>query len=272
MPCPSCNVCDEDHPPRLPAGFQLDESSRRRPGRYRFAKLELANQSLRDQFQIAVKFQMILLGVAAAAAFHFKFFLLKNKSYHATPTTLRCDQRRNPLLVGGGSVGPREGTVQQSDRTKRQGTTHEHQPMPGNSASIQRARPAPVPSPRSSSRRSFRAWFLGSRRYAPRLTWRTSVLYLFQVTIETLSEALSYGWRVTARCAHGKRDGMKSIKEVYRAELDMETLVWTRGRSFPLSRLETRLRCPMCGSRDVRLIFTVPRETQTAHGAKSGPK
>ena len=86
-------------------------------------------------------------------------------------------------------------------------------------------------------------------------------------------EALSYGWRVTARCAHGKRDGMKSIKEcVYRAELDMETLVWTRGRSFPLSRLETRLRCPMCGSRDVRLIFTVPREAQTVRGAKSGPK
>ena len=107
----------------------------------------------------------------------------------------------------------------------------------------------------------------------PRLTRRTSVLYLFQVAIETLGEALSYGWRVTARCAHGKRDGMKSIKEcVYRAELDMETLVWTRGRSFPLSRLETRLRCPMCGSRDVRLIFTVPREAQTVRGAKSGPK
>jgi hypothetical protein len=105
------------------------------------------------------------------------------------------------------------------------------------------------------------------------LTQRTFVLYLFQVAIETLGEALSYGWRVTARCAHGKRDGMKSIKEcVYRAELDMETLVWTRGRSFPLSRLETRLRCLMCGSRDVRLIFTVPRETQTVRGATSGPK
>jgi hypothetical protein len=90
------------------------------------------------------------------------------------------------------------------------------------------------------------------------------------MAVETLGEALSYGWRVTARCAHGRRDGMKSIKEcVYRAELDMETLVWTRGRSFPLSRLETRLRCPMCGSRDVRLIFTVPREAQTARGAKS---
>jgi hypothetical protein len=63
---------------------------------------------------------------------------------------------------------------------------------------------------------------------------------------------------------------MKSIKEcVYRAELDM---VWTRGRSFPLSRLETRLRCPMCGSRDVRLIFTVPREAQTIRGARWGPK
>jgi hypothetical protein len=45
-------------------------------------------------------------------------------------------------------------------------------------------------------------------------------------------EALSYGWCVTARSAHGKRDGMKSIKEcVYRAELDMETLVWHAGEA-----------------------------------------
>jgi hypothetical protein len=26
MPCPSCNVSNEDNPPRLPAGFQRDES------------------------------------------------------------------------------------------------------------------------------------------------------------------------------------------------------------------------------------------------------
>jgi hypothetical protein len=65
---------------------------------------------------------------------------------------------------------------------------------------------------------------------------------------------------------------MKSIKEgVYRAELDVETPEWTRGRSFPLSRLETRLRCPVCGSRDVRLVFTVTREAQAVRGAKSGP-
>jgi hypothetical protein len=26
MPCPSCNVSNPDNPPRLPAGFQHDES------------------------------------------------------------------------------------------------------------------------------------------------------------------------------------------------------------------------------------------------------
>jgi hypothetical protein len=81
--------------------------------------------------------------------------------------------------------------------------------------------------------------------------------------VETLGDALSYGWRVTARCAAGNQDGLHRHKEyVHRAELDMETLVWTRGMGFPISRLETRLRCPMCGSRDVRLIFTFPREAQ----------
>jgi hypothetical protein len=48
----------------------------------------------------------------------------------------------------------------------------------------------------------------------------------------------------------------------------METLVWTSGRSFPLSRLESRLRCPHCGSRDVQLIFTVPSNAQAAKASK----
>ena len=26
MPCPSCNVSNADNPPRLPPGFQIDES------------------------------------------------------------------------------------------------------------------------------------------------------------------------------------------------------------------------------------------------------
>lgn len=57
----------------------------------------------------------------------------------------------------------------------------------------------------------------------------------------------------------GPRDGMKRVREcVYGGELDLETLVWTRGRDFPLARLESRLKCPRCGSRRVRLAFSVP--------------
>jgi hypothetical protein len=50
--------------------------------------------------------------------------------------------------------------------------------------------------------------------------------------VESLGEALSYGWRVTARCAAGKQEGMTRHPDCrYREELDMSTLVWTRGRS-----------------------------------------
>lgn len=66
---------------------------------------------------------------------------------------------------------------------------------------------------------------------------------------------------ITARCALGKRDGMKSIRECHNGfELDLQTLIWTRGRGFPLSSLQTRLRCPRCGSREVRLLYNVPTE------------
>lgn len=79
-------------------------------------------------------------------------------------------------------------------------------------------------------------------------------------TVETLGEAFNAGWRITMRCAWGKaREGLKSVRECrYRQELDVETLVCTRGRDFPLTSLETRLRCPRCGSRRVAVMFTVP--------------
>lgn len=36
-------------------------------------------------------------------------------------------------------------------------------------------------------------------------------------------------------CAHGPRDGMKRVREyVYRRQLDLDTLVSTRGPNFPL--------------------------------------
>ena len=74
--------------------------------------------------------------------------------------------------------------------------------------------------------------------------------------------SLLQGWRATVRCAYGRSEGPRSqsSRECYcRKELDMETLVWTRGRAFPLSRLESRLRCPRCGSRYVVVLYEPPR-------------
>jgi hypothetical protein len=56
---------------------------------------------------------------------------------------------------------------------------------------------------------------------------------------------------------------MKRIREcVYGLELDLLTLVWTHGRDFPLGRLESRLKCPRCGSRVVTVVFIPPTNQQ----------
>jgi DNA-directed RNA polymerase subunit RPC12/RpoP len=52
------------------------------------------------------------------------------------------------------------------------------------------------------------------------------------------------------------RVGMKTIRECKaRVEIGLETLIWARGESFPLSMLEGRLKCPRCGSRRVVVLF-----------------
>jgi hypothetical protein len=77
--------------------------------------------------------------------------------------------------------------------------------------------------------------------------------------VETIGVANAAGWRIHMRCAWGRREGLKSIRECkYRKALDLETLVCTRGRDFPLSRLEACLRCPSCGSRRVTVMFEPP--------------
>jgi hypothetical protein len=51
--------------------------------------------------------------------------------------------------------------------------------------------------------------------------------------VETLKDALSAGWRVHARCMNGQVDYTRSSAKCrYRAELDLETLVWTRARNM----------------------------------------
>jgi hypothetical protein len=68
------------------------------------------------------------------------------------------------------------------------------------------------------------------------------------MTVETLGEAFSIGWNVMARCTGGKEDNRTHAREcTFLEELDLGTLVWTRGRAFPLSQLGSRLRCPRCG-------------------------
>jgi hypothetical protein len=62
------------------------------------------------------------------------------------------------------------------------------------------------------------------------------------MSISTLGEAMNAGWRITMRCAWGKRDAMKTVREcTYSHGLDMATLVATRDRDFPLASFDTRL-------------------------------
>jgi hypothetical protein len=77
--------------------------------------------------------------------------------------------------------------------------------------------------------------------------------------VETIGEAYKHGWRVHARCGQGKYAGMKAIALcTHNEELDLRTLVWTRGAAFPVSLLASRMKCPACGSSRVFLSFTVP--------------
>ena len=63
--------------------------------------------------------------------------------------------------------------------------------------------------------------------------------------------------RIFEAIAHG--GGVIAVDPCsYRRELDMETLVWTRGRAFPLSRLESR------GSRYVVVLYEPPRRGATS--------
>src|SRR3954470_7509690 len=79
--------------------------------------------------------------------------------------------------------------------------------------------------------------------------------------VETLGEAYMLGWRIHARCAWGRREAMKSVRGCLgKAELNLHTLVWTRGAAFRITSVENRLKRPLCGSRRVSIIFDLPKE------------
>jgi hypothetical protein len=81
---------------------------------------------------------------------------------------------------------------------------------------------------------------------------------------ETLGEAWNWGWKIKMRCLDNGMEGLKHKRECgYRADLELQTLVSTRGRDFPLSKLAERLRCPRCGCRNVGVMFVAPTTGNT---------
>jgi hypothetical protein len=85
--------------------------------------------------------------------------------------------------------------------------------------------------------------------------------------VETLGMARSLGWKAPMRRPQGYREGAKSMRRrIYRKQLDLDTLICTRGPNFPLSRLESRLMCPACGSRSITVVFEPPTNRQVGGG------
>jgi hypothetical protein len=76
------------------------------------------------------------------------------------------------------------------------------------------------------------------------LTARADVLTLFSMAVNTLGEAFQLGWRVRAQCvARAITNSGRDVPLCNQAvELDMKTLVWTRGGRIPLDQLASRLR------------------------------
>lgn len=87
------------------------------------------------------------------------------------------------------------------------------------------------------------------------------------MTLETLGDAWTYSVRIELRCAAGRGDGMKRRREcAFSHQLDVLTLLCTRGPNFPISRLSERMMCPMCHSRRVRVLIGLSSVPKSALG------
>ena len=85
------------------------------------------------------------------------------------------------------------------------------------------------------------------------------------MAIETLYDLYKANGRLHFRCAYGRREGLKSICECgFRYEADLVSLMITRGRRCEIASLQTKARCPLCGSWRMTIGVTVPGEPTSA--------
>ena len=80
--------------------------------------------------------------------------------------------------------------------------------------------------------------------------------------VETLGDARRANWSLSAQCLGRDAGTKKGTRPCpMKIELDLPTLVWTRGRDFPLALLSERLRCPSCGCRKMLVYLKKPGTT-----------
>ena len=85
------------------------------------------------------------------------------------------------------------------------------------------------------------------------------------MAIETLGALWEQGWTISARCHAPRKRGMKSGHACnWRCELDVRTLLVTRGAPFPVERLSEMMICPRCRQRQVMLTFLSPAQGASA--------
>ena len=76
--------------------------------------------------------------------------------------------------------------------------------------------------------------------------------------IENLQDVWEAGGRLYARCEKPRSEGLKLVRPCSNQyELDVRTMLWTRGRDFPVSMLSSRMRGEM-GLLAERLLDTPP--------------
>ena len=83
--------------------------------------------------------------------------------------------------------------------------------------------------------------------------------------IENLQDVWEAGGRLYVRCQKPRREGLKSVRACgNQYELDVRTMLWTRGRAFPVSMLSSRMRCPKCGAEEVSVRLSLPGSVMAA--------